>query len=251
MSVNKITYSKKYGAICILDALGTKGVWKQRNPESVIENWENYVNAVERNLKISNNQINYNIYAFSDTLIITCSGNLPIEKILLDLGINITVAISYGLPYGIFLRGCISIGDFYESQKMILGPAIDEAAQYYEIANWIGVHLAPSAFSAMDRLIPITDNLLVNHYKLYPTPLKNGGILNTYVIALGNLDLKSVFDASGLSKEAPLLEEERTILDFIHYRLEHLTDVEGSDKWKNTLDCLNFMNKHFKINTQK
>ena len=35
---------------------------------------------------------------------------------------------------------------------MILGPAIDEAAQYYELADWIGVHLTPSAFSAVDRL---------------------------------------------------------------------------------------------------
>ena len=31
-------------------------------------------------------------------------------------------------------------------------------------------------------------------------------------------------------------DEEKNLIDFIHYKLEYLKDVGGSDKWKNTLD---------------
>ena len=67
--------------------------------------------------------------------------------------------------------------------------------------------------------------------------------MNTYALAIYNYDLKKVFDPNGTDKVTPMLEEERTVLDFIHYRLEHLEDVEGSDKWKNTLDFIKFMIK--------
>jgi hypothetical protein len=49
----------------------------------------------------------------------------------------------------IYLRGTISMGDFYilkkESKMLIVGPAINEAAECYELTEWIGISCAPSA----------------------------------------------------------------------------------------------------------
>lgn len=236
----KITYLKKYGAICILDALGTKGIWKKKNPENVIENWEKFVNIVDTGIKKDKN-FETNFYAFSDTIIITVSGNLPIEKVLNRLSVIVLSSITFGLPYGIFLRGCISIGDFYESEKMILGPAIDEASQHYEIANWLGVHLTPSAFSVVDRLIS-SDDALKHRFALYSVPVKIGQSIETYALALSNVDLYHFFSSQ---TDVSFLEEEHTLIGFIHYRLEHLDDVEGSDKWKNTLKYVQHMTKTF------
>ncbi len=240
----KIQHSKQYGAICILDALGTKGIWKQKNPQEVIANWEYFVNVLDDHFSDARkNGFVFNLYAFSDTLILTCSGKHPIEKLLYELGVHVLSATLFGLPRSIFLRGCMSIGNFYESNKMILGPAIDEAAQYYEHANWIGVHLTPSAFSVVDRFFDSDYVVLKSRFYPYSVPVKNGKSLETYALVFQDVDLHHFF---GHLKGVSLRKEEQTLIQFIHYRLEHLADVEGADKWKNTLDFVKLVTAHFK-----
>jgi hypothetical protein len=40
-----IDYENVYGIVIILDALGVKGIWKTKNPEKVLQNWnkDNYL----------------------------------------------------------------------------------------------------------------------------------------------------------------------------------------------------------------
>jgi hypothetical protein len=95
---SKTSYSKKYGAICILDALGTKGIWKQKDPENVIQNWERFVTTIENNIIKNDKGIEYSLYAFSDTLIITASGKLSLEKLLFGLSVHLATLVAFGFP---------------------------------------------------------------------------------------------------------------------------------------------------------
>jgi hypothetical protein len=72
----EITAEMKVGAVAFLDALGTKGVWVRAEPEEYVKSWEalltewdNYRSAHYR----PDSNIDTNIKAFSDTVIITVS----------------------------------------------------------------------------------------------------------------------------------------------------------------------------------
>ena len=43
------------------------------------------------------------------------------------------------------IRGVISFGEFDTVDNIFVGKAVDEAATWHELADWIGVHLTPSA----------------------------------------------------------------------------------------------------------
>jgi len=43
------------------------------------------------------------------------------------------------------IRGAISFGQFAIQDNIFIGKAVDEAAAWHEHANWVGVHLTPSA----------------------------------------------------------------------------------------------------------
>ena len=60
-----------------------------------------------------------------------------------------------GILKGVYLRGVISIGKFYQSQNLIIGPAVDEAAEWYTNIEWIGVSAAPTAHFILEKLAEI------------------------------------------------------------------------------------------------
>ena len=53
----------------------------------------------------------------------------------------------------ILFRGSISIGEYYYSSEMVLGPAIDDAAEWHAFADWAGISLTPGASFGCDLLL--------------------------------------------------------------------------------------------------
>ena len=45
----------------------------------------------------------------------------------------------YAMKLNIFLRGCVSYGEYRTNKFVSVGKAIAEAGSYYELANWIGI----------------------------------------------------------------------------------------------------------------
>jgi hypothetical protein len=149
------------GVVVFLDALGVKGIWARAEPESVIRSWEEVLKrlyeSIEKSPKIGSvgnkpESLNYNIAAFSDTVIITLkcaddpAAHVPlVAKIVAD-------AFFFALIKGIYFRGVIAIGKFYQSRTLVIGPAIDEAAEWYTQPEWMGVSTAPSASFGLSRL---------------------------------------------------------------------------------------------------
>jgi hypothetical protein len=67
-------YSKYDGAVVVLDALGTKGIWNNIDPQKILNNWKQFVTSLyvpKLIAKSYNLTLTYN--HFSDTIIMIIS----------------------------------------------------------------------------------------------------------------------------------------------------------------------------------
>jgi hypothetical protein len=184
MSLASQSFSE--GVVAFIDALGTKGISARTNAEQYIESWE----AISREWEQYKNQaldssgssnVNYDIRAFSDTVIITVTlskkddGTLVIEsdRLLLHCARLISPMIINGIFKGVYLRGAISVGKFYQTPNLIIGPAVDEAAEWYTNIEWIGVSAAPSAHFTLEKLVEVKQNVS-DWFIKYRIPIKVG-----------------------------------------------------------------------------
>jgi hypothetical protein len=149
------------GVVVFLDALGVKGIWARAEPESVISSWEDALRRLHESIEKSpkagsvggtHECLDYNIAAFSDTVIITlkCTDD-PAAHVPLVAKI-VSEPFFFALLKGIYFRGVMAIGKFYQSSTLVIGPAIDEAAEWYTQPEWMGVSTAPSASFGLSRL---------------------------------------------------------------------------------------------------
>ena len=85
---------------------------------------------------------------FSDTIMITIEDKrypnfYPFLNIISEALGNF---IWYAAGHNLFLRGCISYGEYTSSEHVSIGKAVSEAGENYELANWIGVTATPSLY---------------------------------------------------------------------------------------------------------
>jgi len=225
------SFQDKEGVVILLDSLGTKGIWKSRNPEEVLVSWQGVIDSTNVDvLACRDNGIDLKFNAFSDTMIITLTGDDK-EKILEEAGTTLNSIISVGIPHGINFRGCISMGKIYRSEIMVLGDAIDEAAEYYEKSNWVGAFATPSVSNCLDS---ISSTSIWNSFTKYDVPFH---------------------DDKSKGTEKPFPTWAVILTDRIAGNLEnnHLSTIippritasSGSiaKKWQNTLDFLNHTEK--------
>ena len=174
MNVNKNS-SKRHGVIAILDILGTQAIRQPKKAEQFLSNIENFYEQIDalslvinkfysgnygpffvsklstKNENLKENKMEMNVSTFSDTMIFAYYTNKKInDRVLLGLfGYFMNLLFSYAFINKIFVRGVISVGDFFllntERRFIIVGPAINEAAKLYESSKWIGISTTPSA----------------------------------------------------------------------------------------------------------
>jgi hypothetical protein len=101
--------------------------------------------------------------AFSDTLIISVRGH---ERLLqrpwrfVELVCEaILKPFLESMRYD-YLRGILAMGGFSRSSRMLIGPAVHEAATYYKKADWIGISISPSTRSVLQNSWGSTDLLV-------------------------------------------------------------------------------------------
>jgi hypothetical protein len=186
------------GVVVMLDALGMKGVWARREPSTVVNAWIGLVDRLETataTVVAANASVcdGFHIAAFSDTIILTLEGRIEgedLDKLVQLAGDALREPFLIGLLEGILLRGVIAAGDYYQSTAMTsrgpstlltIGPAIDEAAEWYEQSDWFGVSAVPSAAYVLDegRELgkPLSDSVVP-----YDVPLRSGSALPGWVL---------------------------------------------------------------------
>ena len=156
----------KTGAVVILDALGTKGIWNRSETKSIIENWQAVTDDFKVSLADLHSDINRlkrvlqknwvkiknpdkpifgecKLKSFSDTIIITIESDSE-HVCLYYLADFLRSPFCRAVIRNIFFRGVISYGKYFQTNSLIIGPAVDEAAEWHPSADWIGISAAPS-----------------------------------------------------------------------------------------------------------
>ena len=225
---------KKKGILILMDRLGTKGIWKQKDSEQVINDWSIFIQLIEKDFvdELRKKYYDVRFTVFSDTVFITVYGNEE-EELILDVGTTLVWVMAVSIGAGFYFRGCLSYGLIVESVNSIIGPTIDEAAEYYTLQQWIGLSAAPSVHNILERIDP--SRLIFKGtgptYVKYDIPLKNSIEKNGWVINWPVLN--TVIVPKHNQKTFSSLEE------YVKYNLESVTTISKVFKWRNTLDFIN------------
>jgi len=228
--VEQSKIEKQFGVVVLLDSLGTKGIWKKKDPEKVVKIWDAMVEAIRGGglKEPGQNKIATKVMAFSDTIIMTHTGS-ALKDILSNVGLSMATLIPYGIAYDIFFRGCISVGEFYSSDKIVIGPAIDEAAHYYELPQWIGVSAAPSTYKELEKS---SDSFKSKYFSKWDVPLRNTIEKNGWIINWKEFQTNSVIFEILKNKKISSLEQ------ILLNELDATNEIEPSLKLRNTLNYL-------------
>lgn len=88
------------------------------------------------------------VMAFGDTFAITWAAPAPHPyswlRELQEFASAISYVVALSFISGLRLRGALAYGDFYFDTDVIIGPAVADAALWYEQADWLGVIATPA-----------------------------------------------------------------------------------------------------------
>ena len=123
------------------------------------------------------------------------------------------------------VRGCVSYGSYCEGaeRSLFTGRAVDEAARYHALPQWIGVSAAPSANRALSRAIRRRADPRNRLYTRYDIPLGSSVERDAWVV---NWPWQYDDEEPGEAMENVLVK--------IDGKLDVITDVDAALKWRNT-----------------
>jgi hypothetical protein len=169
--------------------LGTKGKWMNKDFAEIMKEMKFLIDKCFRSKNIAKifaaSQgaiIETHFASFSDTLIFVIIGE---EKICIETSILVVAELeAKSFPRNILFRGAMSYGDVYYDKKynIFLGPAIDEAADWYDQGQIIGIYTAPSLNNFLDRNTDKVFDLPYSTHSLkYSIKLKSGNDYDCWI----------------------------------------------------------------------
>jgi hypothetical protein len=176
--------------VAILDALGVRTYSKQQvkifleSRQLVLEAAatlaEKHLNRFDK-LRLSR-------FAFQDTVIICYRIDDTSPRCIPDFETACHLLRAFemlSLRRGVLFRGAYSLGEVYhvsEADNTVMGPAVSDAAAWYEKADWIGVHATPEASQISDNLIQSSTSDLAHVLVDYPVPMNDRSTRNLRAI---------------------------------------------------------------------
>ena len=174
-----ITTSRE-GVVTFLDILGWKGIY-QRNDDP-LSTLQVFIKRLGERLsywqEASSLRNPTTVRTISDTIALFAHASPHEAQPIMDLHGKVCAdMIPLSIQWGIPVRGALCFGEFDERDNMFVGKAVDEAASWYEAADWIGVHMTPSAA----LLYPTTLSAETSNdvWRLYAPPFSKGGAWET------------------------------------------------------------------------
>lgn len=198
-----------WGLITFIDVLGFKGIWKSHESEETLKSIEKIEELAQKlksdleeksgvdlwdNLKIQKQM-------FSDTLSFVTY--LPSEKNIFEepdkIEFNRAIRKYMLLRYFVLIltkiiskaalqkvpllyRGCITVGNLHYNGTSFIGPAVDEAGEYFEASDGAFVFLTPSAKEVYLNRPGLLRKAKFPYFAPYDVPMKNGTSLETFTI---------------------------------------------------------------------
>jgi hypothetical protein len=187
----------QFGIVVMLDVLGVSSysieeckdfIKKQEMLQTHLKDYRNFRSHLAFN-KYSD------FITFGDTIIICWpikqeETEHPIQ-ILQSISIELAVLMVWGIENRILFRGSVSIGDYILDKNTALGPAIFDANNWYNSADWFGIIFTPksqlfieSAINNFQRIKNEKSNFLLRVAIPYDVPLthaKNDKKIKTFL----------------------------------------------------------------------
>jgi len=130
------------------------------------------------------------------------------------------------------LRGCFSIGNIIKNESLILGNAIDEAKEYYELPQWVGVSATASTHREIDKIfrkLPEDNNFVFQRTMI---PLNSSIEQDAWAVNWPDLAV----DPQKIQEMSKKWGKEfETIQDVFYANIEDISKVGPSLKWRNTI----------------
>ena len=226
------------GIVSIIDILGTKGSWKGSKPTNIHKNWNKLIHNTRSLLGSENSfEDKSTLVTFSDTMFITVKGKNA-DDLLCAFSKTIWSVIVESIRMDMPIRGCVSCGKFFLQNNFFTGKAVDEAAQYYQLPQWIGISAAPSAHSVINNMITKSTDLANQYFARHDIPLKNSIEQDAWVVNWP----RQCDEHEDVADDDVLSSIEQTI----DRKLGSLTDIDAALKWRNTRKfCSHVHNKMY------
>jgi hypothetical protein len=180
---NKSNIKYETGLILLFDILGTQSSWELSKAKIYLKKINSLLDQFEelkhiRNLVFQLKNVKYRIdnietkpfendlvlpnikldvFNFSDTIIVALYGDelLSNSFFIYLMGSFIIPIFRDAFENEVPIRGTISVGKFIRLNRkngvLLVGPAINDAAQTYEDSDWIGVTTSPSASLTLEK----------------------------------------------------------------------------------------------------
>lgn len=238
--------------IAILDILGTKGLWSEGNVESyfrVIEENNQSFSDLKRDFiqKYPDSPIEIDFMSFSDTLIITLSKTIKddlrdpyfFHEYIAGFSQLIAGVFQKYLAHSFFLRGAISFEDLEKRGSHFVGPVVDDAEEYFELPDMMGVVLTPKVSLLMDNAIEWNakyyDKKISDFLIKFKTPMKSNVSLDLYQVNWTNHFFDKEIDPNDISPVA-------TLKSFFSDRNIPLI---ATSKYNNTIEFFEYAQKNY------
>lgn len=241
------------GLICILDILGTKGIWSEITIDKYFQSVEEVENQLQKAKEYFKSQwpdipVELDFLSFSDTLIVTLVNTKADElidpyffhEVISDFSQLILGIFQSYFSHNFFLRGAISFGQIEKRGAHFVGPAVDDAAEYFESIDMIGICLTPKASIAMDFAIDwnkkFNGKQAGSFLIKYKTPLKSKQEIDLYLIDW----VKHFVD---YAKSNPGISPLNTVNSFFSVRNIPIVAIS---KFTNTINFFNHISKNYR-----
>jgi hypothetical protein len=172
------------------------------------------------------------VFTFNDTVVIVFLAEAESDVTLEDVsafGYRLRAFMIQSLQNKILFRGAVSIGWFYgvsDKTNTVLGPAVSDAASWYNEADWIGINATPQASIFIQSLLEKSkaniDNIIVD----YNVPLKARPLMGLKVV-----NWPKAFWVSGL--RPPGSESSRAKL--LSFLAQHQAPIGTESKYHNAI----------------
>lgn len=193
----------KHGCVALLDALGTRAASVEATMAYLDSLKDIKVLVAEFSMAITDKERvgkkrhaypggDFRIRFLGDSILITLPFDpehlnwVPVARIFS----GVSSIIATGLMRGILFRGAIAVGEYVESDDAVLGPAVIDAAHWYEMPDFLGAIATPNAMFSIATILadkpaeegsgdwPVGASESMG--RLYEVPLKNGKTLKTH-----------------------------------------------------------------------
>ena len=248
---------EQFGIIVMLDALGISS-YSLDQCRAYIDKQNKIRKDLERkqqSLEEYNFFKNASTAIFGDTIVIcfpiTESDNTPKISILAWISWYLGSLIHLGIHNQILLRGCISIGKYIKNENIVLGPAIFDAHDWYESADWFGIIYSPKSRLWIDSEIEKEklekkDDSLLGLFELSTVKYKVPLVRNRNEIP--TKEFWAIAWPSFYSSQKPHLGK----FGFLTEELfEMPMSKEGESKFQNSIDFFKWYEKESLIKQEK